>query len=96
LLFVVFYWDNAIRLYHLHRDLLDYVRRDVDIAQLYVFHPPLRRKSNLQLLLIYQPKFNEKEVLCCGCGTRLDVNSVVRPLALVCAQCGLKSVVYRR
>jgi hypothetical protein len=44
----------------------------------------------------YKPKFNEKEVLCCGCGTPQDVNSVVRPLALVCAQCGLKSVVYRR
>jgi hypothetical protein len=44
----------------------------------------------------YQPKFNEKDVLCCGCGTALDVNSVVRPLALVCSQCGLKSVIYRR
>jgi hypothetical protein len=44
----------------------------------------------------YKPKFNEKEVLCFECGKRLDVNSVVRPLAVTCDMCGEKSIVYER
>ncbi len=44
----------------------------------------------------YRPKFNEKEVLCYDCGKSLDVNSVVRPLAITCNVCGSKSVVYDR
>ncbi|MBA7691090.1 hypothetical protein ES703_99628 [subsurface metagenome] len=59
LLFIVFDWDNVICLCHLSRHLIDHIRWNVNVVQFHIFHSPLRRKSNLQLPLIYQAKLKE-------------------------------------